>query len=124
MKQKTKDEIKDIPSEKGNYSSDVWIVLFCDLDDFALYLNKSSNRFNGFEVHKIRIKNERKCMIHGFSFTVPKRRAIASSNEFGRYAWAFPSLKMVYRNFPKFFEHDVEICKKVTLERNKLDGGN
>jgi hypothetical protein len=127
MKQKTKHDLrkkfKDIPREKGSYQTDVWIVLLCDLDDKALYLNKSNGYFSGFEVHKIRTRPARKCNIHGKMFSVPDRRVIASNNEFGRYAWSYPSLKMVFRKHPEFMQHERRIKIILTKERVKLDGG-
>ena len=123
MKQKTNlESIKDIPFERGSSNTDVWIVLLCDAGDYALYLNKSGGYFSGFEVHKIRFKKARTCCIHGTVFDVPDRRVIASSEEFGRYAWHFQSLKMVFRDYPIFFPYRSMINEKVALERAKIDG--
>ena len=125
MKQKVKDfrqRLKDIPQEKGSYNADVWIVLLCDVGEKALYLNKSGGYFSGFEVHRIRLQPARKCRIHGKTFSVPDRRVIAGAGEFGRYAWHYPSLKMVFRSHPEFVEHEGRIRSKLTIERNKIDG--
>lgn len=126
MKQKVKElrkRFKDIPQEKGSSNSDVWIVLLCDLGNKALYLNKSGGYFSGFEVHHIRLRKSKKCKIHGRMFTVPDRRVLASSGEFCRYAWSYPSLKMVFRFHSEFVEHEVHIIKKLSVERKKLDEG-
>lgn len=126
MKQKTKNNLrkkyKDIPREKGSYQTDVWIVLLCDMDKKALYLNKTGGYFSGFEVHKIRTRPARKCKIHGKTFSVPDRRIIAGNNEFGRYAWSYPSLKMVFRQHPEFVKHEARIHSILAKERVKLDG--
>ena len=81
---------QDIPVEKGGPTSQVWIVLLVDLDDHALYLNKTNGCFAGFEVHRIRTKNAQTCTIHNTAFSVPARRVIASTSEFGHWAWAAP----------------------------------
>jgi hypothetical protein len=85
------------------------IELLKDLGDYALYLNKSDNQFSGFEVHKIRIKKVVTCKIKGKEFTKPDRRVIASSEEFGIYAWHYPTLEIVYQNYPQFKSYDDNI---------------
>jgi len=125
MKQKVKSlrqRFKDIPQEKGSYQTDVWIVLLCDITTKALYLNKTGGHFSGFEVHKIRVKPARKCKIHGKTFSVPDRRILASTAEFGRYGWSYASLKMVFQHHPEFIEHETQIMKKLSVERKKLGG--
>jgi len=112
--------VKDIPiSKKSNV---LWIVLLKDLGGFALYFNKSDNCFGGFEVHKVRVKPSRSCKIKQKDgsvscFTVPERRVIASSVEFGLYAWHYPCLDMVFDEYPMFldFKHEIEKGLKFAL---------
>ena len=107
---------KELPESKR--SNNVWIVLLKDLGDYALYLNKTNNCFAGFEVHKIRIRPA-----GGFDVTqkdgsvrhvsVPERRVIAGNEEFGRYAWHFPNIGVVYKNYPQFKKYNQEIETKL-----------
>lgn len=87
-----------LPKEHGSKHSQYWIVLIKDLGDYALYLNKTSDICCGYEVHKIRIKEPE--TIYGIEY--PKRRVIASTSEFGRYAWAYPNKESVLKAFPQF----------------------
>jgi len=96
-------EFRDIPIDGQNFK----IILLKDLGDYALYLNYSDNCFSGFEVHRIRMKNPEKVFYYTkdkgiVSFNLPKRRIIATSKEFGRYAWHYPTLELVYEKFPVF----------------------
>jgi len=118
---KTGGEIKDIPLEKK--SKNIWIVLLKDLGSFALYLNKSNNCFSGFEVHKIKTLEASNCIIRQKSgnisyFSVPKRRVIANDEKFGRYAWHYPNLNLVYEKHPIFrkYNHEIERRLKSALE--------
>ena len=96
--------MKTIPNEiKGR---DCWIILLKDIGDYALYFNKSEGFFAGFEVHKIRvkppcelnIKQEDGSIKH---ISIPERRAIANSEEFGKNAWHYPTLDSVFYDFDK-----------------------
>ena len=109
--------IKDIPISRT--SEKLWIVLLKDLGDFALYFNKTDNCFAGFEVHKIRIREPREHDIKSkdgsiHHLSLPKRRVIARNEDFGRYAWHYPNLDLVYEKYPQFKEYCHEI-------KNKLD---
>jgi len=106
------EHIKDIP--ESSRSSRLWIVLLKDLGDFALYLNKTGGFFGGFEVHRIRIKESKECCIKQKNgrtrhFAVPRRRIIAGSGDFGRFAWCYPSLDLVYVEYPEF----KRCCKEI-----------
>ena len=87
----------------------MWIVLLKDLGDYALYLNKTNNCFAGFEVHKIRIRKAETYTIQGRTFSLPNRRVIAGNDEFGRYAWHYPNIEMVYEKYPQFKKYSQEI---------------
>jgi len=109
--------MKGIPgSVKSNF---LWIVLLKDIGDYALYFNKTDNCFAGFEVHKIRIREAQECDIKQkngsvYHLSVPRRRVVAGNEDFGRFAWHYPNLTIVYKKFPKFKKHSHEI-------ENKLD---
>ena len=107
--------IKDIPQESK--SKNVWIVLLKDLGDYALYLNKTDDCFAGFEVHKIRFMKAVECNIKGKSFLKPDRRVISSSEGFGKYAWHYPNLDMVFDNYPQFKKYKGEIIKELSALR-------
>ena len=104
--------IKDIPVSKK--SDRLWIVLLKDLGDFALYFNKTDNCFAGFEVHRIFVREARE---HDIKLkdgsikhlSLPKRCVIASNEGFGRYAWHYPNLDLVYEKYPQFKEYRHEI---------------
>jgi len=124
MRLETEEKIKNIPNEKK--SKNVWIVLLKDLGDIALYLNKSDNCFSGFEIHKIRTMNARSCSIKQKNgsithFTVPKRRKLASNEDFGRYGWHYPNLMLVYDKHPIFrkYNHEIENRLNIALESTK-----
>ena len=104
--------VKDIPISKK--SKNIWIVLLKDLGEYALYLNKTDNCFAGFEIHKIRIREAKECDIKSKDgyvrhLSVPKRRVIASNEDFGRFAWHYPNLDLVYEKYPIFKKHESEI---------------
>ena len=104
--------MKDIPQSKK--SKNIWIVLLKDLGDFALYFNKTDDCFCGFEVHKIRVKPASETNIKckdGRVCHISKveRRVIATSEEFGRYAWHYPNISMVYEKYPQFKSFSQEI---------------
>lgn len=116
MIEKAMHEIKDIP--KSRKSNHLWIVLLKDLGDYALYFNKTDNCFAGFEVHKIRIRKSREGDIKQkdgsvYHMSVPERRVIAGSEEFGIYAWHYPNIEMVYEKYPQFKKYSEEI--EITL---------
>jgi len=105
-------DIRGIP--ESSRSDKLWIVLLKDLGDYALYFNKTDNCFAGFEVHKIRIREAQDCdikrkdgSIHHLS--VPKRRVIVGNEGFGRLAWHYPNIDLVYKNYPEFKKHNHEI---------------
>ncbi|MCK5260869.1 MAG: hypothetical protein KAJ44_01670 [Thermoplasmatales archaeon] len=116
MNETLTETIKNIPVSKK--SEKLWIVLLKDLGNFALYFNKSDNCFSGFEVHKICIREARE---HDIKLkdgsikhlSLPKRRVIASNEGFGRYAWRYPTLDLVYEKYPKFKEYRHEIKSKL-----------
>ena len=104
--------MKGIPESRK--SPHVWIVLLKDLGDYALYLNKTDNCFSGFEVHKIRIRDAVECDIKTKDGVVrhisaPKRRVIASNEDFGKFAWHYPNINFVYNEHPQFEKHKHEI---------------
>ena len=107
-------DIKGIPNEKGSRDTDVWIVLLKDLGDYALYFNKTNNCFTGFEVHKIRIREAQERDIKQkdgsiYHMSAPKRRVIAGNEDFGRFAWHYPNIDLVYEKYPEFKKYDKEI---------------
>jgi hypothetical protein len=107
-------QFREIPQEKGSKETNVWIVLLKDLGDYALYLNKTNNCFAGFEVHKIRIMKPKECDIKRkdgsvYHMSVPERRVIAGSEEFGMHAWHYPNIEMVYEKYPQFKKYSEEI---------------
>ena len=111
---------KTLPKEKGSEASQIWIVLLKDLGNYALYLNKSGNYFSGFEVHKIRIKKAREINFKPkdgkvIKVSIPERRALAFSEEFGHYAWTYPTLKAVYAEHPNFKKYNDEITEAASL---------
>ena len=108
-------KIKDIPQESK--SDNLWIVLLKDLGDYALYLNKTNNCFAGFEVHKIRFMKARTCNIQGKMFSMPDRRVISNSEGFGKYAWHYPNLDIVFAKYPQFKKHEGEILKELASLR-------
>ena len=106
------DNIRSIPT--SSRSKNVWIVLLKDLGNFALYLNMTGGFFGGFEVHQIRVRGAKECTIKQKNgsirhFAVPMRRIIAGSGEFGRFAWHFPSLDLVFVAHPIFKKYCEEI---------------
>lgn len=108
--------IKDIPISRK--SEKLWIVLLKDLGDFALYFNKTDNCFAGFEVHKIRIREAREHDIKSKDgniqhLSLPRRRVIARNEDFGRYAWHYPNLDLVYEKYPQFKEYHHEVKSKL-----------
>jgi hypothetical protein len=103
------DGIRSIPKESK--SPKLWIVLLKDLGDYALYLNKSDGCFSGFEIHKIRIREARKCLIHNKTVFTPKRRILANSKEFGRYAWHYPNLDEAFKEYPIFKNYKQDILR-------------
>lgn len=107
-------EIKDIPKEKRS------IVLLKDLGDYALYLNRTDNCFAGFEVHKIRIMEATEYKRGNTVYKFPKRRAIASTAEFGHYGWHYPNLEMVFDKYPRFKDYKKEIVRKTEDVRKEL----
>jgi len=112
MIEKAIHEIKDIP--KSRKSNHLWVVLLKDLGDYALYFNKTDNCFAGFEVHKIRVMKPREGDIKQkdgsvYHMSVPERRVIAGSEEFGMHAWHYPNIKMVYEKYPQFKKYSEEI---------------
>jgi hypothetical protein len=121
MIEKAIHEIKNIPESKK--SKHLWIVLLKDLGDYALYFNKTDNCFAGFEVHKIRIRkateHDIKCkdgsVHHLFE---PLRRAIAGNEDFGKFAWHYPNLSLVYEKYPEFkkYSHEIETRLRIELE--------
>ena len=119
MRLESEEQIKDIPIEKK--SKNIWIVLLKDLGDITLYLNKSDNCFSGFEVHKIRIMEKRECDITRkdgsiYHMLVQRRRIIAGSEDFGRYAWHYPNLNIVYEKYPEFKKHNKEIETRLQVD--------
>ena len=104
--------MKPIPESRK--SNRLWIVLLKDLGDFALYFNKTNNCFSGFEVHKIRVREAReldiKCRDGSINhLSVPRRRVIASNEDFGRFAWHYPNLDLVFEKHSEFKKHSQEI---------------
>ena len=108
--------IRDIP--ESSRSSRLWIVLLKDIGDYALYFNKTGNCFAGFEVHRIRIKDasEHNIKLKDGSvrhLSLPRRRVIASNEDFGKYAWHYPNIDLVYEKHPEFKKHSQEIESKL-----------
>jgi len=109
-------QIKPIPKEiKGK---DTWIVLLKDLGDYALYLNKTEGYKCGFEVHKIRPRKEQIKKIKGKTIYMPTRNVIATTREFGFYAWFYPDLETVYKNYPIFKQYDTIIKDRAKKAMN------
>ena len=108
--------VRGIP--ESSRSNRLWIVLLKDLGDYALYFNRTDNHFSGFEVHKIRIKEAQESDIKRkdgsvYHLSGPRRRVLAGSEEFGRYAWHFPSLDLVFENHPEFKKYAPGINSKL-----------
>lgn len=113
-------DIRSIPNEKGSRDTDVWIVLLKDLGDYALYFNKTNNCFAGFEVHKIRIREAQERDIKQkdgsiYHMSAPKRRVIAGNEDFGRFAWHYPNINLVYEKYPEFKKYDKEIKSTLNI---------
>ena len=118
-------DIRNIPNERGSRNTNVWIVLLKDLGDYALYLNKTNNCFAGFEVHKIRIREAQESDIKGKDgrishMSVPKRRVIAGNEDFGRFAWHYPNIDLVYEKHPDFKKHSQEIESNLNVALNSV----
>ena len=84
----------------------------------ALYLNKSDGYLAGCEVHILRRRQRKHHVIKDKDgresrFTSPHQEFIARSQEFGRYAWSFPDLEIMYQSFPVFKEFNDEIIEKI-----------
>jgi len=112
------EKVRSIPGERGSRYTDVWVVLLKDLDDYALYLNKTSNCFCGFEVHEIRIREAQECDFKGKDgrishMSTPKSRIIAGNELFGRFAWHYPNIDLVYEKHPQFKKYDREIKSRL-----------
>lgn len=118
------EKVRSIPKERGSKDSDVWIVLLKDLGSFALYFNKSNNCFCGFEVNKIRIRKARTSTIQGRTFTVPERRVLASSEEFGTYALHFPNINLVYERYPQFLKYESDIETQLSIGLQSIDNAH
>jgi hypothetical protein len=93
--------MKDIPTKINGKAFTIYLIK--DIGTHALYLNLTDQCVCGWEVHKIRIKEAGTKNINGRKFTVPKRRVIASTSEFGKYGWSYPNLKCVEEEYPSFF---------------------
>lgn len=61
-------------------------------DKFIIYEQKNSNgTIVAYELHKLRIREAKEGVINGRPYSVPKREALAGNEEFGRYAWSYPT---------------------------------
>lgn len=96
--------IVDIPRERNG--KQYWIVLLKDLGHLALYLNMSDGYKSGFEVHKIRTKKAETKNINEKIVDMKTRNVIASSGEFGYWAWAYLKRMQVYEHHPEFEQYD------------------
>jgi hypothetical protein len=97
--------MNEIPKSYGSANSEYYIILLCDIGEYALYMNKSGGYFSGYEVHKIRTRKGRTCEIAGKSVILEACRYLASSEEFGKHAFHYPTLEQVYKAYPMFQAH-------------------
>lgn len=108
--------MRKIPEEKGIAKEDIKIYLLKRIDDLALYGNVTGDTngwFQGFEVHKIRIRPESKRIIDGVEVTYPETEYLANAKDFGHWAWHYPNFSLVIKEFPEFKDFKNEIQTKL-----------
>ena len=115
--------MKTIPNEKGTDGIHIFLLkringVFPEHKTkigLALYANVTeNNRLSAFEVHSIRIAKESRRIIDDKEIIYPERERIASTREFGSYAWTYPNLECVYAKFPMFKPYNTEIKKELS----------
>lgn len=106
LENKKYDKIVDyeaIPEKRKNLG----LCLLARHEEFALYV---TNCFS-FEVHLIRVREN---YVNPFNKTLYQRiEVVASSEEFGQYAWCFERLSTVFRYFGFFAAHLDEIVENL-----------
>jgi len=83
------------------------MTLLKRIDDFVLYVTNCYS----FEVHRIRLRTNYHDSYR--DIIVKNKEILASSGEFGTYAWCFTRLSTTIRYFGMFGEHIDEIMQKL-----------
>lgn len=96
-------DFESIPEKRKHLG----LCLLARHNDFALY---ATNCFS-FEVHLIRVKEN---YLNPFTRILYRKiEVIASSEEFGQYAWCFERLSTVFRYFGFFTEYLPDILMEL-----------
>lgn len=96
-------DYKSIPESRKTFG----LRLLKRIDPYALYVTDCYS----FEIHKIRIQENVKGFLTNEFYKVMEK--MASSKEFGQYAWCYERLSTVLRHFGMFGDHIDEIISKL-----------
>jgi len=105
------EKLKECQSNDG-----IIIHLLDRIGEYALVSNHTTdgNYFGGFEVHKIKKRIETNTVIGNVKIHFNAKECYRSSSEFGKNAFHYPNLDLVYIDFPQFRQNNDKIIKKLS----------